>query len=93
VPEGMNVEIAHKLSEHDASHAHHERWHSLLEVVEVTVLAVVAVANTWLQAESSGDTKLMNELERRFTPAYHTAFEAWLKTNPFTNENAPAGPA
>jgi hypothetical protein len=140
VPEGMNVEIAHKLSEHEAAHAQHERWHSLLEIVEVTVLAVVAVAtawsglqaarwdgrqalrygessrlrfeadaastrggqelvadsagfNTWLQAESSGDTKLMDELERRFTPDYRAAFEAWLKTNPLTNEKAPAGPA
>jgi hypothetical protein len=79
VPEGMNVEIAHKLSEHEAARAHHERWHSLLEVVEVTVLAVVAVATAW-----SG---------RRFTTDYRAAFEAWLKTNPFTNEKAPAGPA
>ena len=137
--EGMNVEIAHKLSEHE-SHAHHERWHEILEIIEVTLLAVVAVAtawsglqaarwdgrqsvrygessrlrfeadaastrggqtlvanssgfSTWLLAESEGNKKLMEEMERRFTPDYRTAFDDWLKTDPFTNDDAPAGPA
>ena len=140
MPEGMNVEIAHKLSEHDASRARHERWHEILEIVEVTVLAIVAVATAWsgwqaakwdghqslrygessrlrfeadaastrggqelvadsagftawLEAESAGDAKLMDEIERRFTPDYKTAFDAWLKTEPFTNDDAPPGPA
>src|SRR5580765_1467922 len=43
----MNVEIAHQLSEREASLARHERWHELLEIVEVTLLAVVAVATAW----------------------------------------------
>ena len=30
---------------------------------------------------------------RRFTPEYRSAFQAWLKTRPFTNPAAPAGPA
>jgi hypothetical protein len=136
----MNVEIAHKLSEHEASRARHERWHEILEIIEVTLLAVVAVATawsglqaarwdgrqalrygessrlrfeadaastrggqelvadsagftTWLQAESDGDTKLMEEIERRFTPDYRAAFDDWLETDPFTNDDAPAGPA
>jgi hypothetical protein len=47
MPEGMNVEIAHKLSEHETSGAHRGRWHELLEVVEVAILAIVAVATAW----------------------------------------------
>jgi hypothetical protein len=139
VPEGMSVEIAHKLTEHDEGGQRHERWHQLLEIVEVTLLAVVAVAtawsglqasrwdgrqalrygqssrlrfeaeaastrggqelvadsagfNTWLQAHGANDTALMDEITRRFTPDYRAAFEAWLKTDPFTNPKAPAGP-
>ena len=44
MPEGMNVEVAHKLSEHETSGAHRGRWHELVEVVEVAILAIVAVA-------------------------------------------------
>ena len=47
MPEGMNVEIAHKLSEHDASKTTHERWHEIIEIIEVSLLAVVAVATAW----------------------------------------------
>ena len=47
MPEGMNVEVAHKLSEQETSGAHRGRWHELLEVVEVVILAIVAVATAW----------------------------------------------
>ncbi len=47
MPEGMNVEVAHKLSEQEISGAHRGRWHELLEVVEVAILAIVAVATAW----------------------------------------------
>ena len=47
MPEGMNMEVAHKLSEQEASGAHRGRWHELLEVVEVAILAIVAVATAW----------------------------------------------
>lgn len=47
---------------------------------------------TWLQAETSGNTKLANILERRFTANYAPAFKAWLATRPLTNPNAPVGP-
>ncbi len=140
MPEGMNVEIAHKLSEHEEARERHERWHEILEIVEVSVLAVVAVATAWtgfqaakwdgrqsvrygessrlrfeadaastragqeivadsggftawLQAHDAGNTELMREMERRFTPDYKEAFDAWLATDPFTNASAPAGPA
>jgi hypothetical protein len=116
------------------------RWETLVEVVEVVVLAIVAVATSYsgymaarwdgrqallyghastdrfkadtastrggqelvadasiftayLQAHSAGDSKLATQYVRRFTPDYRTAFNAWLRTNPFTNPAAPAGPA
>ncbi len=46
----------------------------------------------WLQADTSGDTKLAAILARRFTPNYEVAFKAWLKTDPLTNASAPPGP-
>jgi hypothetical protein len=116
------------------------RWETLVEIVEVLVLAIVAVATSYsgymaarwdgrqallyghastdrfradaastrggqelvadasiftayLQAHSAGNTKLATQYMRRFTPDYRTAFNAWLKTAPFTNPSAPAGPA
>ena len=47
MPEGVNLELAHKLSELDVSEKRRERWLQLLEVVEVVLLAVVAVATAW----------------------------------------------
>ena len=140
MPEDLNVELAHKLSEQENEAARHERWHEILEILEVVMLAVVAIAtawsgfqaakwdshqallygessrdrfqaddlstaggqtlvsdsagfNSWLQAHQAGDQKAMTIYERRFTPAYHVAFEAWLKTDPFNNPKAPPGPA
>ena len=141
MPESMNVEVAHKLGEHEHEEPtkRRERWETLVEVMEVFVLAVVAVAtawggyqatkwdgrqsllygqasshrfqadaastyggqelsadvgifNAWLQAHAANDTQLESQYVRRFTPDYATAFNAWLKTDPFTNPKAPAGP-
>ena len=140
MPEGMNVEIAHKLSENESPTDHHKRWHELLELAEVLILAVVAVTTAWtglqaakwdshasllygqastdrfqadaastlaglqlsadasmftgwLQARASGNRQLQDIYVRRFTPDYRAAYEAWLKTDPFTNPTAPPGPA
>jgi hypothetical protein len=46
----------------------------------------------WLKAEAQGQQKLADLLERRFLPEYRPAFEAWKKTDPLNNPNAPAGP-
>jgi hypothetical protein len=117
-----------------------KRWETLVEIVEVLVLAIVAVATSYsgyaaarwdgrqsllyghastdrfradaastrggqelvadvsiftayLQAHSAGNGKLAAQYVRRFTPDYRTAFDAWLKTGPFTNPAAPPGPA
>ena len=140
MPEGLNVEVAHKLSDHEHEATRSDRWHELVEVLEVAMLAIVAIAtawsgfqaakwdsrqallygqssrdrfqaddlstaggqtlvadsagfNSWLQARSANDRTAMTILERRFSPEYHVAFEAWLKTDPFTNPKAPPGPA
>jgi hypothetical protein len=49
VPDGSSIEIAHSLVEDEQGHVpvHHSGWHRLLEVLEVAVLAVVAVATAW----------------------------------------------
>jgi len=48
--------------------------------------------NAWLQAKASGQEQLSALLVRRFTPEYRVAFDAWLKTDPLNNPDAPAGP-
>ena len=139
MPEGMNIEVAHKLSERDKADRAKRRWEELTEVLEVLILAVAAIAtawsgyqaargdgqqsvlygessrdrfeadaaatlgeqrlaadaamfNAWLQARAAGDRQLQAMFVRRFTPEYRGAFEAWLKTDPFTDPAAPAGP-
>jgi len=47
----------------------------------------------WLKAEVGGQTLLADILERRLLPEFRPAFEAWKKTDPVHNANAPAGPA
>ena len=110
MPEGMNVEVAHKLSERERSDRHKHRWEEAAEIFEVLVLAIAAIAtawtgyqaalvadwamfNGWLEARAADDPQLQAVFVRRFTPDYRSAFAAWLKTEPFTNSSAPAGPA
>jgi len=140
MPEGANVEIAHSLTEHH----HHEAgaregWHRGLEVVEVILLALVAIATAWsgfqaakwdgrqsfdygtssrlrfeadaastaggqeliadvnlftawLAAHEAGNDDLQTLYRKRMTPDYQVAFDAWLRTDPFNNPNAPVGP-
>ena len=139
MPEGMNVEVAHKLSEHEKADRAKRRWEEIAEVLEVLVLAMAAIATAWsgyqaargdgrqsvlyaessrdrfqadaastlggqelaadasmftawLQARAAHDPELQAVYVRRFTPEYRSAFQAWLKTDPFGNPAAPAGP-
>jgi hypothetical protein len=46
----------------------------------------------WLKADANGETKLAGLFERRFLPEFRPAFEAWKKTDPLHNPDAPAGP-
>lgn len=139
MPEGMNVHVAHKLSEQERTERAKRRWQEVVEVLEVLALAIAAVATAWsgyqaargdghqsvlyaessrarfqadaaatlggqqlaadasmftawLQARVADDRQLQAALVRRFTPEYRSAFEAWLKTEPFTDPAAPPGP-
>ncbi len=50
------------------------------------------VFSQWLNAYDVGNTKLSAVYERRFRDEFRVAFQAWLKTDPFTSTTAPAGP-
>ena len=53
----------------------------------------VMTFNTWIKAQESKDEELAAIYRRRFSPEYRVAFEAWLKTEPFTKADEPPGPA
>ena len=47
----------------------------------------------WLdEAGQGGDKQVLSLLERAFRPEFHTAFEAWLTTDPLNNQSGPATP-
>jgi hypothetical protein len=46
----------------------------------------------WLQAYDAGDKSLQNLLERRFTPEYKVAFDAWVAIDGMNDPSAPPGP-
>jgi hypothetical protein len=52
----------------------------------------LTVFNDWFSAYVAGHKSGMTIAEKRFTPDFHRAFEAWLATKPETNPAAPAGP-
>lgn len=52
-----------------------------------------SVVADWLKAEAEHNTKLADIFERRLLPEFRPAFEAWKKTDPLNNPDAPAGPA
>jgi hypothetical protein len=53
----------------------------------------VSTFNTWIQAKTRGEHELAKLYVRRFSFEYKVAFDAWLKTDPFENPDAPPGPA
>jgi hypothetical protein len=63
-----------------ATTANQERLYDASTVVE------------WLKAEANGQKKVADLFERRFLPEFRPAFEAWKKTDPLNNPDAPAGP-
>ena len=52
----------------------------------------VVTFNTWIRLREDKDQNAARLYERRFSPEYKVAFDAWLKTDPFSNPDAPAGP-
>ncbi len=53
---------------------------------------IAATVTEWLKAEAHGDKKLADLFERRLLPEFRPIFEAWKKTDPINNPDAPAGP-
>jgi hypothetical protein len=54
VPEGMNVEVAHKLTEQEEkAERRKHRWEEVAEVIEVLVLALAAIATAWSGFQAS----------------------------------------
>jgi hypothetical protein len=54
VPEGLNVELAHKLSEkEEEAERRKHRWEEVVEVIEVLVLALAAIATAWSGFQAS----------------------------------------
>jgi hypothetical protein len=47
MPEQMNVEIVHKLSEPEQVAKEKRRWEEVIEILEVVVLALAAIATAW----------------------------------------------
>jgi hypothetical protein len=139
VPEHVGREVSHELQERTATPEERRRRTELVEIVEVILLATVAVAtawsgyqaarwdgresllyqtasrlrsqssiayttggqqrlldtstfNTWIQAHVAGEDELADLYVRRFSPEYRVAFDAWLRTHPFTDADAPPGP-
>ena len=56
------------------------------------LVADSSMFTAWLVARRSGDTELQGQLVRRFSADYALAFQEWLKTDPFNDPTAPAGP-
>jgi len=53
----------------------------------------VSTFNTWIEATSTGNEELAALYERRFSPEYKVAFDAWVALDPLENEDAPPGPS
>jgi predicted dehydrogenase len=53
----------------------------------------VSTFNTWIEARNEGRTELAALYERRFSPEFKAAVDAWLATRPFANPDAPPGPS
>ena len=47
MPEQMNVEVAHKLTEHEQAAREKRRWEEVIEILEVVLLALAAIATAW----------------------------------------------
>ena len=53
----------------------------------------VATFNTWIEAHIEGRKGVAALYERRFSPEFKTAFDAWIALEPFSNADAPPGPS
>jgi hypothetical protein len=52
----------------------------------------VATFIAWVDADQTGNQPLATFFVERFRPEFRAAFEAWLRTDPFSNPDAPKTP-
>jgi hypothetical protein len=52
----------------------------------------VAIFIQWIDARASNDAALEDFYSQRFRDEFKPAFDAWIETNPFTNDRAPLSP-
>lgn len=64
----------------------------LMSLAEEQRLLDTSTFNAWIGYKTAGDEKLAALFERRFSPEYRQAFDAWMKTDPLTSPDAPPGP-
>jgi hypothetical protein len=53
----------------------------------------ITTFNTWIEATSEGRDDLASLYERRFSPEFKIAFDAWIALDPLANPDAPPGPS
>jgi hypothetical protein len=53
----------------------------------------VTTFNTWIEAKNDHHPGLAALYERRFSPEFKVAFDAWLAADPFSNADVPPGPS
>ena len=53
----------------------------------------VTTFNTWIEAKNDHRADLATLYERRFSPEFKVAFDAWLAADPFANPDVPPGPS
>jgi hypothetical protein len=53
----------------------------------------ITTFNTWIEAQNEGQDELAALYERRFSPEFSAAFDAWIALDPLSNPDAPPGPS
>jgi len=53
----------------------------------------ISTFNTWIEVTSEGNEELAALYERRFSPEFEVAFDAWIALDPLSNPDAPPGPS
>jgi hypothetical protein len=53
----------------------------------------ISTFNTWIEAWNEGRDDLAALYERRFSPEFKAAFDAWIALDPLSNPDAPPGPS
>ena len=100
MPEDMNLEVAHKLTEREEPVKESRRWEEVIEILGVLLLAVAAVATAWggFQAAKGDGRQSILYAKRAWTgstppPSPSPVSSGWRPTRPrSTNGWRPSAP-